>query len=84
MAACAKSSTMPGTTPRNTIAPAAMVSATPVPDVDHDARTVGDGRLVVGRRVHREHDAQVDERADDGREHADDGEPVLARRRSRR
>ena len=43
-------------------AAAAIVSATPVPASTRDARAVG-LRLVVGRRVHREHDAQVDERA---------------------
>jgi len=76
VAAWAKSSMMPGTTPKNTMAAAAIVSATPVPASDDDARA-GESRRFLGRRVHREDDAQVHERTDDGRDHADHGEPVL-------
>ena len=58
------------------MAPAAIVSAIPVP-ASTTMRGPARQCFVLRRRVHREHDAQVDERTDHRREHADDREPVL-------
>ena len=69
-----------GAMPRNSTPTAAIVSAMPVPT---STRNCGSAwlRFVVSafRCVHREHDAQVDERGDDGGEHADQRERVLPR-----
>ena len=78
MACLAKSSMPPGMIPRNSTAAAAIVSAARVPKSTRARVDVRGLCLVVGRGVHREHDAQVDERGDRRREHADQREHVLA------